>query len=388
MNNMLRVDNKTSQECCGCTACVVSCPFGAIKMIPDELGFKYPLIDNDLCTNCGKCFKDCQFTTSYKVFNNLEEPLVYAARLKDEEKLSQSQSGGAFSAIAETILAQGGIVYGVSYSKNFKVNHCKVTNIDALNSIKGSKYVQSNLDGIFIDVINELKNNKLVLFSGVPCQVENLRKQAERIKTGRLITIDILCHGVGAPKIWEDYLHYLEKKHSSPLQKVNMRDKLLGWRGGIETYIFNNKKKIITESYLYLYFSHFIQRESCYNCPYTNLKRVGDISLGDFWHWEETVHKEFRDNKGISLVLINSSMGKTIFDETSNLLEIVPSNTKECMQDVLRKCIQPNINLKNFLKDYKKKGFKYVAYKYGDLGYIYKTKIFIAKILLTVKQKL
>lgn len=91
MNNMLRVDNKTSQECCGCTACVVSCPFGAIKMIPDELGFKYPLIDNDLCTNCGKCFKDCQFTTSYKVFNNLEEPLVYAARLKDEEKLSQSR---------------------------------------------------------------------------------------------------------------------------------------------------------------------------------------------------------------------------------------------------------------------------------------------------------
>ena len=370
MDNMLRVDNKTPQECCGCTACVVSCPFGAIQMIPDELGFKYPLIDNDLCTNCGKCFKDCQFTTSYKVFNNLEEPLVYAARLKDEEKLSQSQSGGAFSAIAEMILAQGGIVYGVSYSKNFKINHCKVTNIDTLNSIKGSKYVQSNLDGIFIDVINELKNNKLVLFSGVPCQVENLRKQT------------------GAPKIWEDYLHYLEKKHSSPLQKVNMRDKLLGWRGGIETYTFNNKKKIITESYLYLYFSHFIQRESCYNCPYTNLKRVGDISLGDFWHWEETVHKEFRDNKGISLMFINSSIGKTLFNEASNMLDIIPSNTKECMQNVLRHSIQPNIKRKNFLKDYKQNGFKYVAHKYGDLGYIYKIKIFIAKKLSTIKQKL
>ena len=385
---MLRVDSKKHHECCGCTACVGSCPFGAIKMIPDEMGFKYPLIDNDLCTNCGKCFRDCQFIPSYKIFNDFKEPLVYAARLKDEKKLCQSQSGGAFAAVAETILAQGGIVYGASYSKDFKISHCKIIKRDTLNAIKGSKYVQSNLDGIFLDVINELKNDNLVLFSGVPCQIENLRKQTERIKTGKLITVDILCHGVGAPKIWEDYLYYLETKYSSPLQKVNMRDKLLGWKGGIETYTFNNKKKIITESYLYLYFSHLIQRESCYNCPYTNLKRVGDISLGDFWHWEKTSHQEFRDNKGISLILINSSVGKETFNNASELLEVIASNTEECMQDVLRKCIQPNVKRQNFLSDYKKKGFKYVAYKYGNLGYIYKTKIFIAKFLSTIKNKL
>ena len=385
---MLRVDSKKLHECCGCTACVVACPFGAIKMEPDEMGFKYPLIDNDLCTNCGKCFRDCQFIPSYKNFNDFKEPLVYAGRLKDEQKLSQSQSGGAFAAIAETILAQGGIVYGASYLKDFRVSHCKIINRDALNVIKGSKYVQSNLDGIFLDVINELKNDRLILFSGVPCQIENLRKQTERIKTGKLITVDILCHGVGAPNIWEDYLSFLETKHSSSLQRVNMRDKLLGWKGGIETYIFNNNKKIITESYLYLYFSHLIQRESCYNCPYTNLKRVGDISLGDFWHWEKTSHQEFRDNKGISLIFINSSVGKSTFDHASELLEIIPSNTKECMQDVLRKCIQPNVKRQNFLDDYKKKGFKYVAYKYGDLGYVYKTKIFIAKLLSTIKNKL
>jgi F420H2:quinone oxidoreductase len=383
---MLRVDNKTLKECCGCTACVISCPFGAVKMSPDALGFKYPVINNDLCTNCGKCFKDCQFVKSYKVFNDFEEPLVYAARFKDEKKLRESQSGGVFSAIAETILARGGVVYGVAYSENYKISHCKITKKEALNSIKGSKYVQSNLDGIFLDVINELKNDKLVLFSGVPCQVENLRKQTERLKRGKLITIDILCHGVGAPKVWEDYLHYLEIKYSSSLQNVNMRNKLLGWKGGIETYTFKNKKRIITESYLYLYFSHYIQRESCFNCPYTNLKRVGDISLGDFWHWEKTLHQEFRDNKGISLVLINSSIGEEIFEEVSDFLEIIPSNTEECMQNVLRKSVEPNIKRNAFLKDYNKKGFKYVAYKYGDMGFIYKTKIFIAKILSMFKQ--
>ena len=383
---MLRVDNKTLKECCGCTACVISCPFGAVKMAPDALGFKYPVINNDLCTNCGKCFKDCQFVKSYKVFNDFEEPLVYAARFKDEKKLRESQSGGVFSAIAETILARGGVVYGVAYSENYKISHCKITKKEALNSIKGSKYVQSNLDGIFLDVINELKNDKLVLFSGVPCQVENLRKQTERLKRGKLITIDILCHGVGAPKVWEDYLHYLEIKYSSSLQNVNMRNKLLGWKGGIETYTFKNKKRIITESYLYLYFSHYIQRESCFNCPYTNLKRVGDISLGDFWHWEKTLHQEFRYNKGISLVLINSSIGEEIFEEVSDFLEIIPSNTEECMQNVLRKSVEPNIKRNAFLKDYNKKGFKYVAYKYGDMGFIYKTKIFIAKILSMFKQ--
>lgn len=383
---MLRVDNKTLKECCGCTACVISCPFSAVKMDPDALGFKYPVINNDLCTNCGKCFKDCQFVKSYKVFNDFEEPLVYAARFKDEKKLRESQSGGVFSAIAETILARDGVVYGVAYSENYKISHCKITNKEALNSIKGSKYVQSNLDGIFLDVINELKNDKLVLFSGVPCQVENLRKQTERLKRGRLITIDILCHGVGAPKVWEDYLHYLEIKYSSSLQNVNMRNKLLGWKGGIETYTFKNKKRIITESYLYLYFSHYIQRECCFNCPYTNLKRVGDISLGDFWHWEKTSHQEFRDNKGISLVLINSSKGKEIFDEASDSLEIIPSNTEECMQNVLRRSVEPNTKRNAFLKDYNQKGFKYVAYKYGDMGFIYKTKIFIAKILSMFKQ--
>ena len=362
---MLRVDSKKLHECCGCTACVVSCPFGAIKMMPNEMGFKYPLIDNDLCTNCGKCFRDCQFIPSYKNFNDFKEPLVYAGRLKDEQKLSQSQSGGAFAAIAETILAQGGIVYGASYLKDFRVSHCKIINRDALNVIKGSKYVQSNLDGIFLDVINELKNDRLVLFSGLPCQIVNLRKQTERIKTGKLITVDLLCHGVGAPSIWEDYLSYLESKYSSSLQKVN-----------------------ITESYLYLYYSHLIHRESCFNCHYTNLKRVGDISLGDFWHWEKTSHQEFRDNKGISLIFINSSVGKSIFDKASEHLEVVPSNTKECMQDVLRKCVQPNVKRQNFLEDYKKKGFKYVAYKYGDVSYIYKTKIFIAKLLSRIKNKL
>lgn len=383
---MLRVDNKTLKECCGCTACVISCPFSAVKMDPDALGFKYPVINNDVCINCGKCFKDCQFVKSYKVFNDFEEPLVYAARFKDEKKLRESQSGGVFSAIAETILARGGVVYGVAYSENYKISHCKITNKEALNSIKGSKYVQSNLDGIFLDVINELKNDKLVLFSGVPCQVENLRKQTERLERGRLITIDILCHGVGAPKVWEDYLHYLEIKYSSSLQNVNMRNKLLGWKGGTETYTFKNKKRIITESYLYLYFSHYIQRECCFNCPYTNLKRVGDISLGDFWHWEKTSHQEFRDNKGISLVLINSSNGKEIFDEASDSLEIIPSNTEECMQNVLRRSVEPNTKRNAFLKDYNQKGFKYVAYKYGDMGFIYKTKIFIAKILSMFKQ--
>ena len=222
---------------------VVGVPHVLCRVLLGLLKWCHPLIDNDLCTNCGKCFRDCQFIPSYKNFNDFKEPLVYAGRLKDEQKLSQSQSGGAFAAIAETILAQGGIVYGASYLKDFRVSHCKIINRDALNVIKGSKYVQSNLDGIFLDVINELKNDRLVLFSGLPCQIVNLRKQTERIKTGKLITVDLLCHGVGAPSIWEDYLSYLESKYSSSLQKVNMRDKLLGWEGAIETYIFNNKKK-------------------------------------------------------------------------------------------------------------------------------------------------
>lgn len=381
-----RIDSLLSEDCCGCTACQGLCPKKAITMVPDSFGFAYPIINEDLCINCGICYNICQFSSDYERYNNFEEPRAYAARLRDLQELELSQSGGVFASLAQWVLSKDGIVYGVAYSNEFVVMHQRAESIKDMNKFRGSKYVQSGLDNVFFDVKKDLLNDKLVLFSGTPCQISGLKSFTCNITKGQLITIDILCHGVSSPKIWSDYLRYLENKYSKRVKEANMRDKKLGWSGSSETYLFGDKK-VKSESFLYLYFSHYIQRDSCFNCPFTNLKRVGDISLGDFWHWEKTNHPEFRDNKGISLVLVNSLKGEKLFDEVKESLIVINSDTNECMQNVLYQNAKPNPSRKEFLNDYMKHGFKYVAKKYGDIGFIYNMKILIYTFLQKIKMK-
>lgn len=233
------IEIKDPKDCCGCTACVSICPHEAIYMEPTPLGFLYPKVDVSKCVECGLCEKVCQFNDNYDRSLNLSEPIAYAARHKDMNEIMKSRSGAAFAAISDYILEQGGVVYGAGYKDHFRVAHKRATTKEERDEFRGSKYVQSDLTGVFKSVKGDLKKGLTVLFSGTPCQTAGLNSFVGKRLRENLILIDIVCHGVPGPYLWRDYLSYLEKKMGSEAYYVNFRDKEeYGWQNHVESFKF------------------------------------------------------------------------------------------------------------------------------------------------------
>ena len=354
---MIQIKDKA--DCCGCTACASICPKDAITMEPDTLGFKYPKVDLSKCIDCGLCEKVCAFNDNYDKSLNLKEPEIYAARHKDIHEIETSRSGAAFIAISDYILENGGIVYGVGYKDHFRVAHKRATTKEERNEFKGSKYVQSDLDGIFRQVKEDLKQGNTVLFSGTPCQTAGLNSYIGKKLRENLVLVDIVCHGVPSPYIWRDYLTYLENKYKSKVVKVDFRDKSrIGWSGHIESFIFDNGKKIESKIYTILFQQNIMLRQSCGKCFFTNFKRPSDLTIGDYWGWKKISDNFNADNKGCSLVFINTKKGYEIFLVISKFMHLIHANMNLCIQPNLIKPSIVNPKTKHFVYIYKNKGLK------------------------------
>lgn len=373
---MIKINDKA--DCCGCTACASICPKDAILMESDILGFKYPKVDLEKCIDCGLCEKVCAFNANYDKSLNLDEPEIYAARHKEMHEIETSRSGAAFIAISDYVLENGGIVYGVGYKGHFVVTHKRATTKEERNEFKGSKYVQSDLDGIFRQVKNDLSSGKMVLFSGTPCQTAGLNSFVGKKLRENLILVDIVCHGVPSPYIWRDYLTYIENKYKSRVVKVDFRDKSrIGWSGHIESFIFENGKKIESVIFKDLYFKHFISRQSCSICYFTNFNRPSDFTIGDYWGLNRISNNFNSDNKGCSLLFINSQKGDELFKIISKSLNLIHSEKQLCIQPNLVNPSIINTELKEFINDYQNNGFKKIISKYSILSF--RSKITLTK---------
>lgn len=369
---MIQITNKA--DCCGCTACASVCAHHAISMEPDALGFLYPKVDTEKCTNCGLCEKVCAFNSNYDKSLNLAQPLAYAARHKDMKEVETSRSGAAFIAISDYVLDNGGVVYGAGYTDHFRVIHKRATTKQERDEFN-SKYVQSDLNHVFLQIKKDLKDGLTVLFSGTPCQTAGLNSFIGKKLREHLILVDIVCHGVPSPYIWKDYITYLEKKHKDSICQVNFRDKqLYGWTAHHETFKFSNimREKLIPKSFTYLFYEHIMFRLSCGVCPYTNTRRPSDITIADFWGWEKTDPNINTDDKGVSLILINTKKGNMIFDSIKSQMITIPAKLEDCLQPNLQHPSAIHPKRMQFEHDYQQKGFSYIMRKYGDIGWKYK----------------
>lgn len=361
---MIKIEDKN--KCCGCSACESVCGKLAITMQSDSMGFLYPLVDEELCVDCGLCEKVCAFN-SEEIKASAFTPLFYAARLKNIDDLIQSQSGGVFYALAQYVINNKGVVYGVGYDNHFYVRHKRATSIEECKEFRGSKYVQSDLTGIYKQVREDLKNGKIVLFSGTPCQTAGLNSFIPNSIKERLILVDIICHGVPSPRVWKDYVSYLEKKENDTIIRANFRDKeSFGWRSAKATFIFSkhpNKKRWY---YGKIYNTNTF-RESCDVCPYCNTIRPSDITIGDFWN--KSIPKEFDDNKGCSCIIVNTKKGKNLFDEISNEIHFKQMTKEESLQYNLCEATHLDANRFKFEEEYTNNGFFAAMSKYADLGW-------------------
>lgn len=381
---MIDVVNK--QDCCGCTACYSICPKSAITMVPDAQGFLYPKVDESLCVECGLCESVCSFNDSYDTELNLVEPKAFAARHKQLDEVEKSRSGAVFVALTNKVLDMGGVVYGAGLGTHLSVIHKRATTREERDEFRKSKYVQSDLGNTFNKIKNELKKDRLVYFSGTPCQVAGLSSFVGPKLRKNLVLQDIVCHGVPGPKVWGDYVSFIEKRENKIPIGVDFRDKnRFGWDDHKESFIFADCKKSF-DIYSYLFNLQLIFRESCKVCYYTNMRRPSDITLGDFWGFQNVDAQFNLDNKGVSLVLCNTVKGVNLLESVKNDLNTIP------VED-LSKCMQPNLQHPtrfhplhdDFVKDYTTKGFKYALYKYGNVNVVKRFKRFIKKYILRKK---
>lgn len=355
---------KDPKDCCGCTACASICAHDAITMKPDALGFLYPEADLSKCTNCGLCEKVCAFNDNYDRTLNLSTPEVYGARHKNMQEVETSRSGAAFIAISDFILKQGGVVYGAGYADHFRVVHKRATTMEERDEFKGSKYVQSDLTGVFRQVKKDLKDGMVVLFSGTPCQTSGLNSYIGKKLRENLYLVDIVCHGVPSPYLWRDYIKYLEESQGDEIVWVNFRDKQkFGWSAHRETFKFRGGKMMwFTKTF----YQHIMFRHSCGNCHFCNTQRPSDITIADFWGWQKTDTEINKDDKGLSLILVNTEKGRRLFEGVKDDLQVVHANLEDCLQPNLQHPSQIHKKRMRFEKDYARKGFKYIYEKDYD----------------------
>ena len=312
----------SKSRCCGCSACYNICPQQAISMVFDDEGFLYPVINEQKCIDCSACVRVCPVKNGVEKY---EYPVrAYAAYSNDEIRRMNSSSGGVFPAIAEYVLSQNGVVFGAAFNKDYQVVHTKIDSISELYKLQGSKYVQSLLGKVFLLVKIELISKKMVLFSGTPCQIEGLKKFLGK-EYSNLYTIDLICHGVPSPKLWETYLD--EEYGISNITNIRFRNKKHGWENFDLTIETKNHIQheasdisIYKEDFLQGFLKNLYLRPSCHNCSFKGMKHSSDITLGDLWGGRVICPQFIKDDKGMSVVFVQSSKGKFLLNQLESKL--------------------------------------------------------------------
>lgn len=350
---MISINKK--DNCCGCYACVNVCPKDCISMEEDREGFNYPCVDKSKCVDCTLCEKVCPIINKDKVAQGSnEEDNTYVAYTKNETVRKNSSSGGMFTELAESVLKNNGVVFGCAFDDDFNAHHIMIDNISDLEKLRGSKYIQSQIESTYKEAERILKNGQLVLFSGVACQIAGLNSYLRK-DYNNLITVDVLCHGVPSGKAWRKYIDDNQKRHNAKLNKYYFRNKDNGWKVFTvkQMYMDNQGESSLfnKDSFMQLFLGEVCLRPSCHNCRFKDIRRPSDITLGDCWGVQNYM-PEMDDDKGTSVVIAHTKKGVNILNSVKNNLVIKKAKLDRALPPTAdsRKSVLPHKNREIFFK--------------------------------------
>ncbi|MCM1251242.1 MAG: Coenzyme F420 hydrogenase/dehydrogenase, beta subunit C-terminal domain [Clostridium sp.] len=301
-------------KCVGCTACVNICPKKCIEMKMDSEGFLHPNINMERCVQCGLCYKVCP-TRQVKRQKFYPQVLGMIHRSKKIRRISSS--GGVFYSFALSVLQSGGVVCGAVLDNEMYVKHIIIDDASRIGELTKSKYVQSDLGKCYLQIQRILESGKQVLFVGTPCQVYGLHTFLEK-DYENLFLVDLICHGVPSPQIWREFVRMMEEKRNAKCKNISFRDKSLeGWSNfGMKIEFSDGSQYVDTQKqnpYMFGFLKGYIDRKCCYNCQFKGMNRYSDLTIGDFWTVDDYIEK-FNDNKGTSLVYVNTNKGRKLME--------------------------------------------------------------------------
>lgn len=338
------------EECCGCGACAAVCHTKALRMLCDDEGFRYPYIDRNLCVSCNQCEQVCPLRSERK---SLKGNLYFGAQARSEKIRYSSSSGGVFEILAQYVLRQQGVVYGAGYNERMEVIHQEIDSEEQLDKIKRTKYVQSNMEGLYHRIEQRLKENRWVCFCGTPCQAESLKLFLNH-DYDRLILVDLICYGVPSPGIWKEYVQYMEKEHGGKMTDFSFRDKRNRDNGHMRSYIIDGTEyvdSLYEDIFCRIYFTNHILRPSCHNCKFCSVDRDSDLTIGDFWGIEN-VRPKIDDGMGTSLVIIHTDKAKKIWDQIKSGLDWFACEKDEVLQPRLQSATNMARDREDFMRRY------------------------------------
>lgn len=322
----LKIEEKS--DCCGCMACMNACPVSCISMEVDKEGFWYPRIDEEKCIHCNLCEAVCPISNNAISSKEIsvDEVKAYACINLAQEIREASSSGGVFSLLAEEVIKDSGKVYGAAFDEEGLVCHIGVENEEELSKLRGSKYLQSRIDECYLKIKEELEKGRKVLFSGTPCQNAGLRTFLRK-DYENLYCVDFICHGVPSPSVWKKYLNYLEKYMGLPRDRESnpsFRSKKDGWIRFSISIPFSNgieyRENLNNDLYMQTFLKDISLRPSCYECQFKPSNNISDITIADFWGIQHVLPEMF-DNKGTSLVFVNSKKGEKLLKAVSEKMK-------------------------------------------------------------------
>ena len=345
---MIHITKK--EQCCGCNACVQVCPVSCIEMKVDLEGFYYPVVEQiDKCIKCGKCERVCPCLNKQAENTPL---LTFAVQSNQEELRMQSSSGGFFTELSLWVLQQQGVVFGARFTKEWTVEHAYTETVDGLAYFRGSKYVQSHLGDSFKQVKAFLQAGRWVLFSGTSCQIAALSLFL-KTKPERLLTVEVVCHGVPSERIWRSYLMELTDQSVSKITDIDFRNKKTGWKN--YSFVCNWQTHRIQEvhkqnNYMKAYLSDSLLRPVCYRCPSKSFAAGSDFTLADYWG-VHSLQPELDDDLGIGIAFVHTSKAQQVLD----LLPIAKYPLSASFEQIVRynhslaKPVNPPLRLKRYL---------------------------------------